>query len=79
MISKKDLVKRIREDIKTEEVAVVLYSKHLKDTLRISGIDEAVREKMVDLLDKLTEESRQHERVMKELLEKILGSDRDVY
>jgi len=79
MISKKDLVKRIREDIKTEEVAVVLYSKHLKDTLRISGIEESVREKMVDLLEKLTEESRQHERVMKELLEKILGSDRDVY
>ncbi len=79
MIDKKELVSRIREDIKTEEMAVVLYTKHLKGTLGVSGLDKATKDRMVFLLDKLTEESRQHELHMRELLEKILNSDRDVY
>lgn len=79
MISRKELIKRLRDDINTEEIAVVLYTKHLKDTLQFAGVSDEVRGKMIALLDKLTEESRTHEKVMKELLTRIANSSRDVY
>ncbi len=79
MITRKELIKRLRDDINTEEVAVALYTKHLKDTLQLSGVSDDVRKKMTDLLEKLTEESRTHEQVMKDLLTTIANSNRDVY
>ncbi|ARM30848.1 hypothetical protein [Prosthecochloris sp. HL-130-GSB] len=79
MITRKELLKRLKEDIRTEEVAVSLYTRHLKDTLHLAGISDEQRQRMTALLDRLTEDSKTHERVMKELLSTISASDRDVY
>ncbi len=79
MITKEELIKKIKSDINTEESGVALYTKHLKDTLFFSGISKEKRKRIVELLDRLADESRIHEKTMKALLSRIIKSDRDVY
>ncbi|MEC9486930.1 MAG: hypothetical protein UMU76_05465 [Prosthecochloris sp.] len=79
MITRQELIKRLKDDIKTEEVAVSLYTKHLKDTLQLADLSEVKRNRMAFLLERLTEDSRIHEQVMQDLLSRISNSGQDVF
>ncbi|ANT65018.1 MULTISPECIES: hypothetical protein [Prosthecochloris] len=79
MITKQELIARLKDDIRVEEAAIGLYTRPLKDTLQVSGLSDDQRTRLASLLDRLAEDSKTHERVFTELLERVSGSDRDVY
>jgi rubrerythrin len=78
-VKKEDLIGSLREGLNAEERAIPIYTRHLQNTLFLSGLDKDFSEKIRNTLLRLAEESIQHERIFKALIKHIEGSAKDVY
>lgn len=79
MANREEIVKIIEEALKIEESAIPLYSKHVNNTLFLSGFAERERSKVKEILDRLKRESENHKLIFEKLLAVIKSSKQNVY
>lgn len=79
MPDKQKTLEFLEECLRLEESVIPLYSRHIDNTLFLSGFDKAEREKISRILNKLRSDSMRHRKIFAGLVKKIKGSDKDVY
>ena len=79
MLEKEVFIEKLKKSIRIERAAVVLYTKHTNNKRFLAGFDEEAREKVRAILEELTEGSKKHKKTFEELLDKVKGSNKDVY
>lgn len=79
MIEKKELIKKLGDSIKTEESLIAIYSDHLKNAVTYSSIKKAVASEIVENLEKLKGDCVGHKMMIKNLIDSISKSEKDVY
>ena len=61
----------IEKGIKMEETAIPLYSKHIRNTLFLSGLEQNLQTDIKDLLDKLIQDCEHHRNIFNNILEEL--------
>lgn len=79
MVDKKEIIKLVEECAKIEESVIPLYSKHIDNTLFLSGFDAGSAAGVRSILDKLKKDSERHKGVFESLLARIERSSQNVY
>ena len=79
MSDKQEITRLIEECIKIEESVIPLYSKHIHNTLFLSGFDKKSAQEVSNILDKLKTDSERHRGVFENLLTEIERSSKNVY
>jgi len=79
MITKEKFVNELNEALKTEEGAILLYTKHVSSTLFLAYMEKEKITRIKEILDVLNSETRKHTRIFKNLINKIEGETKDVY
>lgn len=79
MATRESVIAFLEESIKTEEVAVPIYAKHINNVLFFSSFDTDYQTRIKAILEKLLDESERHKRIFSELLERVTKESCDVY
>jgi len=78
-MTKQELLKLLQNALKTEEIAMPLYTRHIDSTLFLSGFDPDAQKRMSGILHTLNIESTHHGMALQWLINKIQSEDKDVY
>ena len=79
MIRKEDLLKQIKQAIWEEERAFPIHERHILQSMPWYGFRPEEEEQVRGTLQRLADETRQHDRILQELYESLAEADRDVY
>jgi len=79
MASKQEIIKMVDECVKVEESVIPLYSKHIENTVFLSGFDKGSASEVRRILDRVKTDSEKHKVIFDGLLTKIKESSKDVY
>ncbi len=78
-MNKEEFIKMLEEGIKIEENLIPLYSKHITNTLFLSGFTGEKQTRIKRVLTILKNESEIHRRIYHKLLENARKEEKDVY
>jgi rubrerythrin len=78
-MTREELIRHIREGIKTEESAIAIYSRHLGAIASRSGLPEPKLAQIKRTLDILIRANEEHKNLLNTLLKRIQGESIDVY
>ena len=78
-MTKEELIGQLRELHNQEELAILIYTKHLESTFFLSQIPPAGQKEIKDILLTLAMESEVHARMFEATIKQIQGSERNVY
>lgn len=78
-MKKEELLAALKKLNAEEELAIPIYTQHLDSTFFLSGFAPEVQEKIKGTLLILSKESEGHAKVFKDMIQKIEGSNQDVY
>lgn len=70
-MKKDELMRHIREGIRTEESAVAIYYKHLRTVITRSGIDADTQDRIRSALEKLKAESMGHRKQLETMMAEL--------
>jgi rubrerythrin len=79
MATRASVIAFLEESLKTEEVAVPIYAKHINNVLFFSSFDTEYQDRIKAMLEKLLNESERHKRIFSDLLERVKRESCDVY
>lgn len=79
MITKEELLKKIKEAIWDEERTFPIHQKHIMQSLAWYGFTPDENRLIRDTLQKLAQETEGHARVLQEIYDAVSGGERDVY
>jgi|WetSurMetagenome_2_1015567.scaffolds.fasta_scaffold609231_3 thiamine phosphate synthase YjbQ (UPF0047 family) len=79
MIEKKALLEQLIYAMKTEEGLITVYSKHLRTVMDYADLAPAVRNELMELVERLMKESEHHYAAMQGLCNSISNRDTDAY
>lgn len=77
-MTRNELLISLGQTLRTEE-AIVLYSKHMKNTLYLSGLGKNLQGRVKETLETLYKESNQHRIFMNQLIDEVKKGGQDVY
>ena len=77
-MTKDELLIFLEHGRKTEE-AILLYAKHIQNTLYLSGFNKSLRDKTKETLHMLQRESHEHTIFMRQLIDQVREGEKDVY
>ncbi len=75
---KDELLAELEKARRTEEV-MLLYTRHIKNTLYLSGFKKDVRNKIKETLDTLHREGSVHKIFIRQLIDKVKEGEQNVY
>ncbi|MDD5019560.1 MAG: hypothetical protein PHH75_00420 [Candidatus Omnitrophica bacterium] len=78
-MTKDALIAKLEEGIKIEESAIVVYTKHMGNTLFLSGFAPGSKEKVAEILRTLWEESRGHRKIFEQIIARVQKDEKNVY
>jgi len=78
-LNKEEVIKILQECIRTEESAIVLYTRHIESTFAVSGLDSAWQMKISSTLGVLSKDSQRHKQTFEKVLVQVKESEKDVY
>lgn len=78
-MTKEELLRRIREAIRTEEVAISIYLRHLSAITLRSGLPEEKIRKIRDSFESLNEWNRRHKKMLEDLAAQVEREALDAY
>jgi hypothetical protein len=78
-MTKDELIARLKQLRSEEELAILVYTKHLESTFFFSRIKAEDREEITKTLLTLAMESEVHARMFEGAIQKLRDSERDVY
>jgi len=79
MITKKDLLQSLQKSLRTEEMAIPVYTKHLESTIFLSGLTQEEEKKIEEVLRMLGKESEIHKKIFQTLIQEVKNSSQHVY
>lgn len=79
MMKKDQLIKELGKCLLVEDRAIPIYSQHIENTLFLSKFSKEDREKVKKVLNILRADSMRHRNIFQALIEKVKGSDKNVY
>ena len=78
-MTREELIGRLKQLRDEEELAIPIYTQHLKSTFFLSSFKPETREEIKSMLLTLAEESETHARMFEAIIKKVKESERDVY
>jgi rubrerythrin len=78
-MTKEELIKHIQEGIKTEESAVIIYSRHLSAIVSRSGLPDSDIAEIKRKLDILIRANQRHKGILETLIQQVQGESINVY
>ena len=75
----KDELITLLEEVRKIEDALALYSKHIKNTLYLSGFKKGQMDEVQERLNILYKESKEQKKSLKQLIDEVKKGDRNVY
>ena len=78
-MDKARLLTLLEEAIKIEESVIPLYSRHITNTLFLSGLQPPEADAIKKILNRLHDDSQNHRRMFTSLLKHVRESQTDVY
>ncbi len=79
MITKDELIARLRQLHNEKELAIPIYTKHLESTFFFSHFKPEAQEEIKKMLLTLAMESEVHARTFEAIIKKVKESEQDVY
>ncbi len=79
MISREDLLKKLKEALVTEEQSIPIYTKHLDSAVFWTGWDEETTKKAKNTFRNLADESKRHKILIENLIERIKKDKRNAF
>ena len=79
MISKAELLKKLKQALNVEEKGVEIYTGHIASALPWTGLEKKKTEEAKDILKILGDDSKRHARVILNLIKKVEGDPRDAF
>ncbi len=79
MISKEDLLKKLKEALAVEEQSIPIYAKHLGPAVFWAGWDEETMEKAKGTFRNLADESKRHKILIASFIERIEKDKRNAF
>jgi hypothetical protein len=78
-VDKARATKLLKEFLMIEELIIPLYSKHVDNSLFLSGIKKDNLSKVQGILDALRTDSMRHKQILEGLISSVERSGKDVY
>ncbi|MDY6863521.1 MAG: hypothetical protein SV062_11125 [Thermodesulfobacteriota bacterium] len=78
-MTKEELLKLVKEGIKTEESAVTIYMNHLSAIILRSGLPDEEILKIKKSITFLIEANKQHKKILESLVDRIQKESASVY
>jgi len=78
-MKKEELLALLKRCLNEEERAIPLYTKHLSETLFLSGFKPEAQIRIKELLLLLKKESESHEKIFNNLIQDVKRASQDVY
>lgn len=78
-MTRKQLIKKLQEAMKTEESAVTIYAKHLSAIVSRSGLSESDVSQIKKIFETLIDANKKHKAFLESLLKRVQGESIDVY
>ncbi len=79
MATRQELIDLLERAALLEESVIPIYSKHVENSLFLSGFNEGARQRIATILKKLALDSSRHKQTMDGLLKKVKEADVHVY
>lgn len=79
MLSKEKLIRTLENSIKLEDEGVVLIATGLKKRIEESSLSDEKRRRLMEIADTIQRETEGHKQGIIELMEKVRGSEQDVF
>jgi rubrerythrin len=79
MITKDKLLHSLKKSLRTEEMAIPVYTKHLESTVFLSGMPHEDEKRIEETLLMLGRESEIHKKIFQSLIQEVEKSSQHVY
>lgn len=79
MISREDLLHRIKDAIWVEERAFPIHRRHIEQSMRWYGFSPEEEQEVRAVLKKMAKETQEHARILQSLYEEVINGDRTTY
>ncbi|NMW21367.1 MAG: hypothetical protein HKK67_07000 [Chlorobiaceae bacterium] len=79
MITRTDLLKQLHKAENSEESVIIIITGHLSQAIHNSKLKSEEQTKIIELMQKLSNDSVGHKAIILDLIQSIKESDRDVY
>ncbi len=76
-MKKSELIDLLKKGLNAEERSIPIYTKHFKNSIFWTGIEEAKAEKAKQLLTSLSDGSSLHKKLVDDILKKVEANDKD--
>jgi len=79
VITRTDLLKQLHKAENSEESVIIIITGHLSQAIHNSKLKSEEQTKIIELMQKLSNDSVGHKAIILDLIQSIKESDRDVY
>jgi rubrerythrin len=79
MIEKQELLKVLKDALKAEEDAILIYKRHLESAIFWTGIKQDKIKRAKELLDTLAQGSARHKKTVTKLIKDVQEKDGDAF
>ena len=79
MMTKQELLKKLKEALQMEEKSILIYTDHISAALPWTGIKEEEAEKIRNSLSVLGRDSEGHKKIVMSLMNKVEEDSRDAF
>lgn len=79
MLTRQELLQKIKDGIFMEEQAAPIYYEHISRSLPRYGFDPPVQKMVAEVMNDVAGDCDQHRRILEEIRDRVLAEAKDVY